>query len=62
MTTPQPADPPENAPAGDNFYLVPEELPPGEPGDPIYQRRLDNPVAELANGRNWLLLAPLHDA
>lgn len=49
-------DPPENAPPGDAFYTPPDPLPDGEHGDPIYQRRLDNPVAALGDGNNWLVL------
>lgn len=49
-------DPAENAPAGDAFYTPPDPLPNGDRGDPIYQRRLDNAVAALDDGDNWLVL------
>ncbi|MGV9264906.1 alpha/beta hydrolase family protein [Kitasatospora sp. NPDC003701] len=49
-------DPEENGPAGDAFYTPALPLPDGAPGDPIHQRRLDNPAAELAAGENWLVL------
>ncbi|MDK1473483.1 lipase family protein [Streptomyces sp. 549] len=48
--------PPENAPAGDAFYTPPAPLPGGACGDPIHQRRLDNPAAALTDGVNWLVL------
>ena len=56
------ADPVENAPAGDAFYTPPVPLPGGDRGDPIYQRRLDNPVAALEDGDNWLVLYRSQDA
>lgn len=46
----------ENAPPGDDFYTPPPLLPGDTHGAPIYQRRLDNPTAELACGDNWLVL------
>ncbi len=61
-TIPPFADPPENAPEGEDFYTPPEELPLGQPGDPIYQRKLDNPTAKLTHGRNWLVLYLSQDA
>jgi len=61
MSGTPPADPPENGPAGDAFYVVHKMVPPGDPGDPIYQRRLDNPTAAL-NGSNWLALYRSDDA
>ncbi|GII04900.1 alpha/beta hydrolase family protein [Planobispora takensis] len=61
MSSPPFTDPPENAPAGEAFYTPPPQLP-GPPGDPVYQRRLDNPVAELTGGRNWLVLYRSEDA
>ncbi len=60
--TPRSADPPENGPAGNDFYQVPEIAPTGDPGDPIYQRRLDNDTAKLVNGDNWLVLYRSDDA
>ena len=63
MSTSSPfADPPENAPEGDAFFNVPAELPPGNHGDPIYQRLLDNETAKLSRGRNWLVLYHSQDA
>ena len=55
-------DPPENAPAGDAFYTPPVPLPEGHVGDSIYQRKLDDPVVALAQGRNWLVLYRSEDA
>jgi Secretory lipase len=46
----------DNAPAGDAFYTPPVLLPAGQPGDPVYQRPLDNPAAVLTEGNNWLVL------
>jgi len=37
-------------------YIPPLLLPGGTHGDPVYQRRLDNPTAELACGNNWLVM------
>jgi len=56
------ADPMDNAPAGDAFYTPPVPLPDGDRGDPIYQRRLDNAVAALDDGDNWLVLYRSQDA
>lgn len=59
MTSPSlPAD---NAPAGDAFYTPPVLLPAGRPGDPVYQRPLDNPTAVVAGGSNWLVLYQSQD-
>ncbi|NJP99886.1 lipase family protein [Streptomyces zingiberis] len=55
-------DPPENAPAGVAFYTPPELPSEGERGSPVYQRRLDNPVAQLKEGDNWLVLYRSQDA
>ncbi len=41
---------------------MPEDLPPGHHGDPIYQRLLDNETAKLSQGRNWLVLYHSQDA
>lgn len=49
-------DPVDNAPSGDAFYTPPDPLPDGQPGDPVYQRPLDNDVAALEDGDNWLVL------
>src|SRR6202050_2149426 len=57
-----PFTPPENGPAGDAFYRVPKKVPAGDPGDPIYQRKLSIPDAELVNGDNWLVLYRSEDA
>jgi Secretory lipase len=58
-TPPAPAD---NAPAGDAFYTPPVPLPPGQPGDPVYQRLLDNPTAVLADASScWLVLYQSQD-
>ena len=56
------ADPVDNAPRGDAFYTPPVPLPDGSRGDPVYQRRLDNPVAALDDGDNWLVLYRSQDA
>ena len=53
--------PADNAPAGDAFYTPPVPLPAGRPGDPVYQRPLDNPTAALTSGRNWLVLYQSQD-
>ncbi|MBO2451725.1 alpha/beta fold hydrolase [Actinomadura barringtoniae] len=45
-----------DAPRDDLFYTPPVPLPDGRPGDVIYSRPLDNPVAELSEGENWLVL------
>ena len=55
-------DPTENAPGGDAFYTPADPLPEGHTGDSIYQRKLDNPAAALAHGRNWLVLYRSEDA
>ena len=44
------------APVGDAFYLAPDPLPDGGPGEPVYVRPLDNSFAALAGGQNWLVL------
>jgi alpha-beta hydrolase superfamily lysophospholipase len=54
--------PADNAPAGDAFYTPPVPLPAGQPGDPIYQRPLDNQTAMLTQGSNWLVLYQSQDA
>lgn len=36
-------------------------LPAGQPGDPVYQRPLDNPTAALTEGSNWLVLYQSQD-
>jgi acetyl esterase/lipase len=51
----------DNAPAGDAFYTPPVPLPAGQPGDPVYQRPLDNPTAALTAGSNWLVLYQSQD-
>ena len=56
-----PAMPADNAPAGDPFYTPPVPLPPGQPGDPVYQRPLDNEYAVLTEGGNWLVLYQSQD-
>jgi pimeloyl-ACP methyl ester carboxylesterase len=56
------SDPVDNAPAGDAFYTPPVPLPEGDRGNPIYQRRLDNAVAALDDGENWLVLYRSQDA
>jgi pimeloyl-ACP methyl ester carboxylesterase len=55
-------DPVDNAPVGDAFYTPPAPLPAVDQGNPIYQRRLDNTVAALDDGDNWLVLYRSQDA
>jgi alpha-beta hydrolase superfamily lysophospholipase len=55
------SSPADNAPAGDAFYTPPVPLPAGRPGDPVYQRILDNKTATLTQGTNWLVLYQSQD-
>jgi hypothetical protein len=57
-----PALPADNAPAGDAFYTPPVPLPPGQPGDLVYQRPLDNEYAVLTDASScWLVLYQSQD-
>lgn len=49
-------------PDGDRFYLAPEPLPPGAPGDPVHYREVVTPIGVVSGARSYLVLYRSTDA